>query len=270
MKKSLSYLIFFIAIQFICSYLVWIVWMLIDGSSLRNILHAFAAGTLAPTPIMLIVASIVYGVVTVALFARMKWCRLSADYLHTRPYNVLTWSAILPLGTIVPLAALQELMPEMPDYASETFVAIMSEPMGYFTIGIFAPFVEEVVFRGAILATLLSTMKGRWLPIIISSLLFALAHGNPAQMPSALLMGLLMGWMYSHTRSIAPCVMVHWANNTAVYIICTLMPSAADMPITRLFGGWNNTLAAIGFSLLIFLPALYQLVLAFKAEKKRS
>ena len=88
---------------------------------------------------------------------------------------------------------------------------------------IIGPFVEEVVFRGLILRGLL----GRWRPwtaIITSSVLFALMHFNPAQAPIALAVGLVLGWIYTRTRSIGLCIFGHALNNASAYL-------RADPPI---------------------------------------
>ena len=120
-----------------------------------------------------------------------------------------------------------------------------------------------MIFRGAILRTLLSVMKGKtWLPIVISAFLFALIHMNPAQMPYAFVVGIFLGWIYSRTGSIVPGVLCHWVNNTVAYLMIRLMPhQMADVRMTDLFGGDHRRMGlAIIFSFFILLPALYQLV----------
>ena len=265
MKKSLLYLFVFIAIQFAVSFIVWTIWYLADGMTFRQVLHLFGEGKMSPGVTAMIVASIAYGVLTIVLFAWRRWCVMQPTYIRTRPWATLAWCAVIPFGTIVPLGVGQEMLfPGLEDRMANTFKALMEEPLGYITIGVFAPVVEEIVFRGAILRALLQRFSGRWVPIAISAVLFALVHANPAQMPAALLMGLLMGWMYSHTHSIAPGVMVHWVNNTLVFVLSALMPYASDITMVQLFGGQTRALMAVGFSLLIFLPAIYQLNIRFR------
>lgn len=213
----------------------------------------------------MIVASVVYGVLTILLFARMKWWTMDRGYLQSRPWGTLAWCALLPLGTMAPLGVGQELLlPNLKDVNAATFSALLSEPFGYLTIGIFAPLVEEVVFRGAILRTLLGKMGNRWLAIVISAVLFAAVHANPAQMPAALVMGILIGWVYSHTGSIVPGVAIHWVNNTVAFIVCALVPQSVTMDMVTFFGGESRALMAVGFSILILLPALYQLNVRFR------
>ena len=110
------------------------------------------------------------------------------------------------------------------------------------------------------LRSLLQRMNSRWGAIALSAFLFALVHLNPAQMPHAFLIGLLLGWMYERTRSILPGIMVHWVNNTVVYVVYNLLPNLSERPVYDLFGGdWKRIALSVLFSLLILLPALWQL-----------
>ena len=139
------------------------------------------------------------------------------------------------------------------------FSMIMRNRYGYLAVGLLAPLAEEVVFRGAVLRALLRWKEGRpWLAIAISALLFSAAHMNPAQLPHTFLVGLLLGWMYYRTDSIVPGVVLHWVNNTVAYVMFNLYPNP-DMTLLDLFGSQQRVLMAVGFSLCIFLPALFQL-----------
>ncbi len=114
------------------------------------------------------------------------------------------------------------------------------------------------MFRGAILRSLLTTQRP-WVAISLSAFLFALAHLNPAQLPHAFLVGLLLGWMYWRTGSILPGMAYHWANNSAAYVVYNIFPNP-DLKLIDIFKGSElHVYLAIVFSLLILLPALFQL-----------
>jgi hypothetical protein len=134
----------------------------------------------------------------------------------------------------------------------------MKDRWGYVSIGLLAPFAEELVFRGAILRELLRWSSRPWVAIAISAIFFAAAHMNPAQLPHAFLIGLLLGWMYYRTDSIIPGVVYHWINNSVAYVMYNLYPNP-EMTLTDLFGSERSVLMAVGFSLCLFLPALFQL-----------
>jgi hypothetical protein len=149
--------------------------------------------------------------------------------------------------------------------AEDAFTQLMSTRWGYFALGLFAPVAEEFVFRGAILRSLLQGNMKPWTAIAVSALIFALAHFNPAQLPHALLIGMLLGWMYWRTGSIIPGITYHWVNNTIAYVVSNLYPGADTDHLSDFFGGNTSyMLLSILFSLCILLPALFQLQLRMK------
>ena len=149
---------------------------------------------------------------------------------------------------------------DMPEQLGKLMTDMMRTPLGYAAIGILAPVAEEMVFRGAILRKLLAVVgeKWHWLAILFSAVLFGVAHGNIAQFVHAFLMGILLGWMYYRTDSIVPGVVYHWINNAVAYVMYNLYPNP-EMTLTDLFGSERTVLMAVGFSLCLFLPALFQL-----------
>jgi membrane protease YdiL (CAAX protease family) len=226
-------------------------------------------------PISMIVATGIFTLTTIAVFAWMKWSPLSKTFLRSRRWDILLWSIVASLGAIIPSSYLQELLPEWPasiqqqiDQMARTMFQMMNTPGGYAVICLFAPIAEEMVFRGAALRKLLQWKpERRWLMITFSAVLFAVAHMNPAQIIHPLLIGLLLGWMYERTGSIIPGVAYHWANNTAAYLLARLYQDP-DITVTQIMGSQSRALMAVGFSLLIFIPAIYQLNVWMKKPEK--
>lgn len=245
------------------TYLLWGVIIQVVAGFMIPPLYRLIAGPAADKATELVLTSAVYSIVLFVMFYRLKWCPLSPDYVRGKHWDVLFWTVVFTLGSIIPMSFLEEAMPELPNLVEDELTLLVGSNFGYVTICLFAPLVEEMIFRGAILRTLLSVMKGKtWLPIVISALLFALIHMNPAQMPYAFVVGIFLGWIYSRTGSIVPGVLCHWVNNTAAYLMIRLMPhQMADVRMTDLFGGDHRRMGlAIIFSFFILLPALYQLV----------
>ena len=211
----------------------------------------------------LVLISVIGSVLTIALFVWRKWVVLSRTYLRSNPWFTLLWVVFLGLGSILPLQWIYEqLNISLSMEMEEMFKSIMGNRWGYLALGILAPLAEEMVFRGAILRTLLNYFNGRmyWVPIIVSALLFGLVHGNMAQLLNAFLIGILLGWMYYRTESIVPGIVLHWVNNTVAYTMYKLMPQMNDGKLIDFFHG-NNRLMYMGLacSLLVFIPSLYQL-----------
>lgn len=261
MKKALLYLFYFILVMFVAQWAVYFVWMLASGSSVDDVLRVFGGGNAAAiTPAMTVAASALSSAAVIGLFAWRRFAPMSPVYLRTRQWGVFFWCTVASLGTIIPSAWLQELLPELPDLSGDTFKAMMDNRYGYFVLCLLVPFAEEVAFRGAVLRSLLGSFRNHWAAIAISAVFFAVVHGNPVQMPHAFLVGLLLGWMYYRTGSILPGVVLHWVNNTVVYVVYTLYPYMADASLQQIFGGnTNNMVLSVIFSMFILLPAIYQL-----------
>ena len=247
MKKALSYLLIFIGLQLVGGAIMTTLWNIIAGSSDQ-------------TAAKLITTTGVIGVVTIVVFLWTRYTEVSPTWLRTRPWTVLIWSVVASMGALIPSIWIQEQMPELPNFAEQEFGTIMATPWGYLVIGLLAPLSEEIVMRGAILKELLKSEKlGVWPAITISALMFALIHMNPAQMPHAFLIGLLLGWMYWRTGSILPGVAYHWANNSIAFVMFAFYPDP-DIKLVDMFKGSElHVYMALGFSLLILLPALFQL-----------
>jgi len=246
MKNALIYTIVFAAIQVVVSMLVQGVWMLVMGKeSAMN-----ATG--------MIITMAVFSVLTMVVFLWAKWSVVSRHWVRTRPWFVLFWCVLAALGALIPSVWIQEHMPELPNIVEGEFDMIMKDRWGYLVVGLLAPLAEEMVFRGAVLRSLLRWKENPWIGIVISAVLFAVIHMNPAQMPHAFLIGLLLGWLYYRTDSIVPGVVYHWVNNTVAYVMYNLYPNP-DLTLVELFGTEQKVLIALGCSLLIFLPSLFQL-----------
>lgn len=251
MKKVLIYTLVFIAIQVLLPFLV------------HEILEVFKVDYTSAGAKMMIIDMTAASVAVIVLFLYLRWAVVSRSYIQSRPWDVFFWCALAALGAIIPSTALQEVMPELPNIVEQEFDVILKDRWGYFAVGLLAPLCEELVFRGAVLRALLQWTPRHWVAIAVSALLFALIHANPAQMPHAFLIGLLLGWLYYRTDSIVPGVVYHWVNNSIAYVLYNLYPNP-DLRLVDILGSQRTVAAACVFSLFILLPALYQLNLRLR------
>lgn len=265
MKKALLYTLVFLVIQVVATTIATAVITLIVKNPTAQ--HATT---------MQIVGMSLSSLTAIALFLWLRWAEVSKSYMRSRPWMVLFWSCMAAIGSIVPSLLLQEMMPEWPaaieSYVREAEVQtirLLGTQAGYVVVCLLVPVAEELVFRGAILRALLAWKpQQRWTMIALSALIFAVVHLNPDQMPHAFLAGLLLGWMYMRTHSVVPGVVFHLVNNTASYVLVRLYP-APDIRLTDILGGSSRSvLMAAVFSLLILLPALFQLNVWMKKARK--
>ena len=157
---------------------------------------------------------------------------------------------------------------------------IISSPFGFIVIALLVPLAEEVVFRGSILRALLEYFKtnkkienakglkakdGVWLSIIISSMLFGTVHGNLAQFIHATLLGILLGWLYTKTKTILPGVFLHLLNNGIAFLLVKIDPSNNDAKLIDMFGG-NEVMMwlSVAISIAVLLLCLRMLAVFFK------
>ena len=271
LKRGLTdvvlYLIIFIVVQIIMMYAGAGIWAGIKGEGYQATLQAASTGGNA---ILAALVSAFSSVITLIIFLKTKWTPLTRGYLLSKPWGTLLWVALFSLGTIIPLSFLYEQLGiEMDENTQQIITSMMKEPWGYVAVGILAPLAEEVVFRGAILRTLLGIMskKNHWVAIMISAAIFGVVHANLAQFINALLMGLILGWMYYRTGSLVPGILLHWVNNTMAYVLANIMPQS-DGKLIDLFHGDEKTMYyAVGFSLCIMIPSFIQLVIRLKKVK---
>ena len=265
MKKTLIYFLVFVAVQ------------LSIGSIASAVMKLWFPTVSATNPTALLIMTAVCSVLLIALFLWLKWCPVSRNYIRSRPWVTLAWTVVLAIGIIIPLTWVMELIPQswLPNLMEDEMKDIMSTSEGYFVICMLAPLMEEIVFRGAIIRALTvwfskrwgntpalnEISKAEWTAIFISAVIFGIAHFNPAQIPYALIVGVLLGWIFVKTGSIVPGFLIHWINNSAAYVFVKLFPTLpTDASLIDYFGSSSAVLRAVVCSLMIALPALYQLV----------
>ena len=270
-KKGLTdivlYIIIFIVVQIFLTCAGAGIWAAVKGEGYQATLLAMGTGNNA---ILTALTTVFSNVITLIIFLKAKWTPLTRNYLQSKPWISLLWVALFTLGAIIPLEFVYEQIGvEMDADTERVFASLMKEPWGYVAIGILAPLAEEIVFRGAILRTLLDMVskKNHWVAIFISAAAFDLIHGNKAQFINALLMGLLLGWMYYRTKSLVPGILMHWVNNTMAYVLNNLMPQSDGKLIDLFHGDEKTVYYAVGFSLCIMIPSFIQMILRLQKPK---
>lgn len=100
--------------------------------------------------------------------------------------------------------------------------------------GIAVPIAEEIFFRG-MLYRWMRTRWSVWLSTIISSLLFALSHVEPATVIPVIGMGIVLAQSYERSRSLWVPVLIHAFNNLIVIGLLYAF-LAAGIPIPGING----------------------------------
>ncbi|MPQ42887.1 CPBP family intramembrane glutamic endopeptidase [Clostridium tarantellae] len=127
----------------------------------------------------------------------------------------------------------------LPKFIEEGFRIMSTDYIYLFlSVCIFAPFIEEFMYRGIILNGFFKKYTPN-ISIILSSLIFAIVHFNIPQGINAFLLGLILGYVYLKTHSIYICIFMHFINNLCAQFI-----------------GLNNS----SFSIIIFQSLLFTLL----------
>ncbi len=109
-------------------------------------------------------------------------------------------------------------MPESPEMLLPTIESLL---MNLFVTAVLPAFLEELVFRGYVLRAL--RPYGDGFAVVVSAVIFGVVHGNAVQVPFALVVGLILGWLYVVTDNIWLPVALHFCNNA----FATLMDYAS-------------------------------------------
>jgi membrane protease YdiL (CAAX protease family) len=131
-------------------------------------------------------------------------------------FHAVGWRPIV-LGTVVALVisvAVTQLGIE-PEGIKQAMEIAREPPMfvaSLLLMGVLAPFVEEMVFRG-LLYGWLAGLWGTTTAWLISSLCFAAAHVELAHVLLVLPLGLWLGWLRRRSDSLWPSLVAHMMNN---------------------------------------------------------
>lgn len=166
-----------------------------------------------------LVASIVSVLVVNAV--RAKHSLLTLGLRYDLPKEWIRTSVYLGFGAalirMAIIVGLFEVFPSLEEGAEALNQAFVFDQLWQsIVVGLAATFIvpiyEELFFRGFIHNGLRNSF-GMWGAIIGSSLLFGLFHIIPAQVITAFLLGLVLGWLYEKSGSLWAVILCHVVNN---------------------------------------------------------
>ena len=138
-----------------------------------------------------------------------------------------------------PTFSFRESVPATPEMLDVTAIMIVS-------VAVVAPIAEELLFRGIGVSKLGKTL-GAFPAVLIASILFAAAHGEPGAACGALLFGLFLGPLFLK-YGLIPCVLCH-----AAYNLTALFTGGRVFDLTLVLGiAFTCAAAAIGSLYLTF------------------
>lgn len=101
----------------------------------------------------------------------------------------------------------------------QMFQLMIHDPVCILLLCIVGPLTEEVVFRDGILRWLVRWGLSPLWAVVVSSLIFALVHGNPQQAVPAFVLGVALGMLFAKTGDLRLCLPAHIFNNSLAVIL---------------------------------------------------
>ncbi len=120
---------------------------------------------------------------------------------------------------------------EMPETGTAESSTALDVLLNFACSALYAPLVEEFVFRGVIMQPL--RRYGDHFAVFASALLFGLAHGSVSGFAFAFICGIAMGYATLLTGSLWTGMFIHFCNNffaVAMSELYTAFPDMGDLP----------------------------------------
>lgn len=158
-----------------------------------------------------------------------SWNNCKAKYI---PYVI--FSCII---SIFALDLISEII-DLPNMVEVEMTGMAHSAIGILAIAIIGPICEEIMFREGICGTLLRSGAKPWTAILVSAVIFGIIHINPAQVPFAFAVGVILAILYYKTKSLIPSTVIHILNNSYAVWMMIKYEGQEDVTFKELLG--NN------------------------------
>ena len=209
--KSLLYLLFFLAVQFLAGIVYAAI--AVAGASLSP--GGADAGSVLGGTETAVLTSYLLTTAAILLWFRLRHRPLGeAVGLRRCSGWTAAFCAFGAVGLFVVVELALALLPAvwLSDYNDHMELLLSTGLIPALSIAAAGPLAEELMFRGVI-QTRLERAMPVWAAVVLQAVLFGVTHGTPVQMAYAFLMGLVFGLLRSRTGSILPGFAAHAAFN---------------------------------------------------------
>jgi membrane protease YdiL (CAAX protease family) len=146
--------------------------------------------------------------------------------LNFGPLPILLIIPVMTIGFSIVFSECENILKVILKYhANVSESPLFTNSMTGFLLGcIIAPLLEETLFRGIILKGFLKRYPAI-VAILLSALVFGIAHPDPIQLAGAFLFGLFLAWICIKTGSVFSGMWAHvWANVTMYVVSLDILP----------------------------------------------
>lgn len=151
------------------------------------------------------------------VWLRRRAGRSGGIHLGFRQINLplLLWGVVLLVASSF---VIEPLLMLFPTEAYDAVTNVVGKGVwAVLSVVVCAPVLEEILFRGLIFESCRERFGGGG-AVLISALLFGLVHGVPVQIINAFVVGIILGFIYLRTRSLASVMLLHAINNGIAYL----------------------------------------------------
>ena len=233
--KSIGYLFYFLIVQIIVTYAFLFYKFATDMNWVTEMYSAFVDNGLFSTEYLgyvmeLTIPSLIVSDIVIILPMIIKMIKNKENII--RRENPKTILLVIGMGIILNVlvsVAVESLPASITKSSYNELVSMIMIDNIWITLlttGILAPIVEEFIFRYGIQGIYIK--KSVFAGIIVSSLMFGIAHMNPIQSTYAFILGLILGYIYYKTGNLLNSIILHVTiNSTSVlYEYAPLMMQA--------------------------------------------
>ena len=183
------------------------------------------------------------------------YCKFKALPLKKVVMLIFAGLSLVSLNALT-VVGISMLFPDAYDLHVENMMGLTSSGgwLMVVSVGLAAPFIEEIMFRGLITNELDRVMSYKWI-IFVQALLFGIYHMNIVQGIYTFILAIFMGYALYWTGSIFAPLIIHIVNNMSSVIMSEFVDSTSDI-VNIGFGIW--ILASLFFVLPYTLKYLYR------------
>ncbi len=215
-------------VQYLSMMIVWLITgLLISAARLDSLMNYYSSHSLAELELLIPVVVILF----LDRFEQMRGTRMNIIGIKPILWGLLLALILIPITSFLNLFSQlfvpNEIAAQVEYYSALTGNVVWDKPfwLNLLYMAILPAVVEEFLFRGVLFQGFRNC--GLFKTAVLTSLMFALAHGNLNQFLYAFVFGLFMAYLVEATGSIYSSMLVHMALNSITVILAhiqTLLP----------------------------------------------
>ena len=213
-------------------------------------------------------AIVICGILTIVVIALLKMI----DWKRVLNLKMIDWTwgfiGIVAAFFGIYASNIMEEMLNLPNLMEDTFLDMSNSVAGVLSVGVLGPIIEEFIFREGVEGYMLRNGVNKWVAIFGSALAFGIIHLNPAQVPFAAVMGIILGIIYYKSGNIVLTSILHILNNSiAVWEMYSMGEELKDFSMVEWMGGTGISIAVMAVCIFI---CVFLLMRFWKKYQKQS